>query len=461
MDKARGKLSVLRDWYQRHIRHLDFPGRAFLLRHKRPATALFALLLLILLFLAYRGLSAPGTQILASAIVRRGVVNKTLSATGIIKPEVGATIKIGSRSTGIIRKMYVRVGDSVSEGQVIAEIDSRELEAITVEAEAALKRAQIEYERILVSYPLQLQEAEAKAASAKATAEYAELSYKRQMELTGRKLDSQNSLDSAQEKAVTGRQALAVALATLERLQEEFVRQKASAEQSLVQAEASLSTARIKLSYATIRSPMAGVVSQIAAQEGETVVAGLQVANLITVMDLSRKEMWVYIDENDVGQLTAGMQVDFRVDALPGRAFSGEIYRIYPEAEIRDSIVYYQTIVPLSKEDSLVLRSEMTTQCTVYVESKENALVIPNEAVKWVDGAQVIFVRRGGRVESVAARLGMRGADNSEVLEGLQEGDEVAIRLIMGADITSGISAPPAGMPMGARRPGGMGGGPR
>ena len=430
--------------------------RAFYERRPRLAVALGLAVTGVAVFLIYLGLSGSGTQILASVKVQRGVVSKTLSATGIIKPEVGATVKIGSRTTGIIHKMHVRVGDEVTEGQVIAEIDNRELLALVEESGAALKRAQIEQERILVSYPLQIKEAEARVASAKATAEYANLSYKRQLELTGQKLDSQNNLDSAQEKAVTGRQSLEAALAALHRLEEEFVRQKDSSEQTRIQAEASLSSAEIKLSYATIRSPMDGVVSQIAAQEGETVVAGLQVANLITVMDLSRKEMWVYIDENDVGQLQPGMRVDFRVDALPGRVFSGRIHRIYPEAEIRDSIVYYQTIVPLTKDDSLALRSEMTTQCTVYVENKEDALYIPNEAIKWVDGAQVVFVRRGGRVEQAKVRLGLRGGESSEVLKGLAEGDEVATRLILGKDVTSAMPAASRQVQMGPG--GGMGG---
>ncbi len=428
----------------------------FILSHKKMALLVFAVPLLAGGLLIYKSGSGAKTQALASDSVKIGSVVKTLSATGIIKPEVGATVKIGSRSTGIIRKMHVRVGDAVTENQVIAEIDSRELEAVVAEAQASLKRAQIEYDRIKVSYPLQIKEAAAKVASAKATAEYAELSYKRQLELTGRNLDSQNNLDSAREKSVNGIQALAVAKATLDRLEEESARQEASAKQAVVQAEASLGTAEIRLSYATIRSPMDGVVSQIAAQEGETVVAGLQVANLITVMDLSRKEMWVYIDENDVGQVKPGLRVDFRVDALPGRTFSGKVYRIYPEAEVRDSIVYYQTIVPLTKEDSLALRSEMTTQCTVFVAEKFGVLTVPNEAIKWVDGRQVVFVRDGAAVKPVQVRFGMQGERTSEVLDGLKEGDVVATRVVLGTDVTSGITTSAAGPP----RPGGPGGGP-
>lgn len=427
-------------------------------KRKKLSLAIGAGLLALLLYLLFSSGSSAKTEILASAKVERGGVTKTLSATGIVKSEVGATVKIGTRATGVIRKMHVRVGDTVTAGQIIAQIDSRELEAVVAEAEAALSRAKAEHDRTLVTYPLQIAEAKARVESALATLEYAELSYKRQLELTGRKLDSQNNLDLALEKSLTDKQTLAVARATLRRLQEEFERQKEITRQAVIQAEASLETAKIKLSYTTIISPMDGIVSQVASQEGETVVSGLQVANLITVTDLSRKEMWVYIDENDVGQVKPGMRVDFRVDALPGRSFSGEVYRIYPEAEVRDSIVYYQTIVPLNKEDSLALRAEMTTQCTVYVDEKDGVLKIPNEAIKWIDGGQVVFVERGKNVEPVRVVLGMQGRDYSEVLEGLAEGDVVATRLTLGSDITGKLAKSQAAL---TGHPGGAGGGPR
>lgn len=421
-------------------------------KHKKITAIVLSCLAALALFLFFAGGKNTRTEITASATVERGTVVKTLSATGIIKSEVGATVKIGTRATGVIRKMHVRVGDMVHAGQIIAEIDSRELEAVVSEAEAALSRARIEQDRVMVSYPLQIAEAKAKVESALATLEYSELNYKRQRELTERNLDSQNNLDLALEKSVVDRQALAVARATLRRLEEDFKRESESARQAVLQSEASLDTAKIRLSYATIISPIDGVVSQVASQEGETVVSGLQVANLITIMDLSRKEMWVYIDENDVGQVSPGMRVEFRVDALPGRSFSGEVYRIYPEAEVRDSIVYYQAIVPLSKEDSLALRAEMTTQCTVYVDERHDVLKIPNDAVKWIDGGQVVFVRRGGGVEPVRVKLGMQGRDYSEVLDGLSEGDVVATRLTLGADITGKLPKSQAALHGGPRR---------
>ncbi|MDR1241347.1 MAG: efflux RND transporter periplasmic adaptor subunit [Deltaproteobacteria bacterium] len=421
--------------------------------HKKISLALFAVILAALVRFLLTG-SGGKTEVLATASIRRGTVVKILNATGIVTPEVGAIVKTGSRATGIIRKMHVRVGDHVLKDQIIAEIDSRELEAQVQEASAAMIRADVEYERITTSYPLQIKEAGAQAASAKASADYHDLNYKRRKELVDQDLDARDTLDVARQQYIAATQTLAAARASLTRLEAEFVLQRESAAQSRKQAAAALNTARIRLDYATIRSPIDGVVSQVTAQEGETVVAGLQVANLITVLDPSRLEMWVYMDETDVGQVRPGMPVEFTVDSLPGTTFRGQVRLVYPEPEIRDSIVYYQTVVPLDKETALQLKAEMTTQCRVIVGSRENVLIVPNEGVKWVGGEQVIYVlRQKNQVEPVRVTFGMRGAVNSEVLEGLQEGDVIATRLILSA--RDNVPQNPAGI---GGRAGGMGG---
>jgi multidrug efflux pump subunit AcrA (membrane-fusion protein) len=420
--------------------------------HKKLSLTLFAAALAAFVWLMAAG-SGGKTEVLATAAVSRGTVVKILNATGIVTPEVGAIVKTGSRATGIIRKMHVRVGDQVRKDQVIAEIDSRELEAQVQEASASMIRADVEYERVMTSYPLQIKEAGAQAASAKASADYHDLNYKRRKELVDQDLDARDTLDVARQQYIAATQALAAARASLNRLEAEFVLQRESAAQSRKQATAALNTARIRLDYATIRSPLDGVVSQVTAQEGETVVAGLQVANLITVLDPSRLEMWVYVDETDVGQVRPGMPVEFTVDSLPGTTFQGQVRLVYPEPEIRDSIVYYQTVVPLDKDTALQLKAEMTTQCRVIVGSRENVLIVPNEGVKWVGGEQVVYVlRQKGGVEPVRVTFGMRGAVNSEVLEGLREGDVIATRLILSAQ--DNVPQNPTAL---GGRPGGMG----
>ena len=320
-----------------------------------------------------------------TALVEKGSVRKILSATGIVKSQVGAVVKTGTRATGVIEKMLVRVGDAVSEGQLIAKIDSREQEAELARAEAQLR-------------------------TAKAELGFAALLEKRMGGLSSQDLTSRESYDDARRRADAARAAVS-------------------------EAEAGIAGAKIRLSYTSIYSPLTGVVSEVTAQEGETVVAGLQVANLITVLDPTKLEMWIYVDETDIGQVTPGLPVEFSVDAYPDDTFPGSVDQIYPQPEIRDNIVYYRALVKLSEESAAKLRPEMTTQCRVIVDSKDNVLTIPNNAVKWVDDEQVVYVQTPSGHELAHPKLGLVGPDVSEVLSGLKEGDKVATRLsIIGED---------------------------
>ncbi len=378
-----------------------------------------------------------GPQVAQSAPVERGTVRKLLSATGIVKSQVGAAVKTGTRATGVIRVMHVRVGDTVTRGQIIAEIDDRELRAQIAQGEAGVQSAESELARTRQSYPLQIKEAEAKLEAAAAEADYAKVNLNRRRILVEQDLDARNSLDEATQLYETKVNAQKAAKATLERLRAEYTLNVRIAEDSLAQAKAELEAVRIRLSYTKIVSPMDGVVSQVAAQEGETVVAGFQVANLITVIDPLRLEMWIYVDETDVGQVRQGMAVEYNVDSLPGKVFSGSVDQIYPEPEVRDNIVYFRALVKVDKDTAAFLRPEMTTQCRIVVEVKENVVSLPNNALKWVDGEQVVYVRQpDGSWRTASPRLGLQGAERSEVLGGVSEGDVVATRLVVATTVT-------------------------
>ena len=289
-----------------------------------------------------KGRVAGETKVLATAKVERGEVRRVLEATGIIKAQVGASVKIGARATGTISKVYVRVGDPVKRGQVVAEIDSRELEA-------------------------QRQEAAARVKLAEAKAQFAGKTLPRHEALTKAGLQAQATLDETEQNHKVSRaeaQAARAALATLD----------------------------VRISYTKIVSPIDGVVSQVTAQEGETIVAGLQVANLVTVLDPTRLEMWIYVDETDVGRVKTGLPAEFRVDSQPDKVFTGQLDRVYPEPEIRDNIVYYKALVDVDREQALLLRPEMTTQVRVVVDTRKDVLTVPNQALKWVGGRQVVFV---------------------------------------------------------------------
>lgn len=322
-------------------------------------------------------------KVLKTATITMGEVSKVLEATGIVKAQVGAQVKIGTRATGELDSVPVKVGDHVKKGDLIAEIDSRELRARIAEAAANLRRQEAELE-------------------------YMEKNLPRQKALVKKKLAAQDSLDVAFQDAEMARHSVA-------------------------SSRAKLQTLNVQLSYTKIFSPMDGVVSQVAAQEGETIVSGLSVSNLITVLDPTRLEMWIYIDETDIGRVTAGLPVEYTVDAYRDKVFKGKVDRVYPEPEIRDNIVYYRILVKVTKEEADWLRPEMTTQCKIIVETKKNVLVAPNNALKWVANRQVCFVVDDPNKEprEVAPTLGLVGLQTSEVLDGLKEGDVVATQLVL------------------------------
>ena len=330
--------------------------------------------------------------------------------------------------------MYVRVGDSVQKGDLIAEIDDREQQASLNEASANVEKSKAELRQIELSYPLRIDEAAAQLKAAKAELRFAELTLQRTQQLVTQHLETQNKLDDTQQAATVSSNTVRAREATLRRLRAEFELERTKAREALQQAQAGLESARIRMSYTTIYSPINGIVSQVTAQEGETVVAGLEVANLITVLDPDRLEMWIYVDETDVGKVRPGMTTEFRVDTYPDAVFTGTVDQIYPQPEVRDNIVYYQALVKLAPETSRKLRPEMTTQCSVIVHEKDNVLALPNAALKWVDGKQSVFVQRAaGNVEKVYPQLGLRGLDASEVVSGLNAGDMVAVDVDLGS----------------------------
>lgn len=402
---------------------------------KKILIPLFVILMLAAGFALWhlRRPKAP-VEVLETMAVDRGKVRQVLEQTGMVKAQVGAIVKIGARATGTIEKMLVQVGDPVIKGQLVARIDSREIRSQVAEARARLQADEAELRRVQRVDPLHIEEARAELALSRAQAEYLRSNYRRVEALAAEGVVSRDELEKVRQLAEveTGRES--ARRTALERLQREFEENLRRAELAVRVTRANLEALQVRLSYTDIHSPIDGVVSQVTAQEGETIVAGLQVANLITVLDTSRLEMWIYVDETDIGHVKLGQTAEFRVDAYPDKVFRGTIQAVYPEPEIRENIVYYKALVAVSKTEAAWLRPEMTTQVQIVVAEKDQVLRLPNTALKWVDSRQVVFhVQPDGSVREVSPRLGLTGLQESELLGGLQEGDLVATQVVLGA----------------------------
>ncbi|WP_457623433.1 efflux RND transporter periplasmic adaptor subunit [Persephonella sp.] len=372
-----------------------------------------------------------GIKVLKTEKVIKGKIQDIIEATAIVKTQVNAYVKVGARATGLIQKMNVDIGDHVKKGELIAIIDQREILKDIEKSQAELDRAKAILEEVRKTYPLKIKEAEKKVESSKANYNFALWKYKREKELLEKEFTTEESYEIALKELERSEADLKYAKATLERLKEEFKTRLEKAEREVELAEKILEKNKIRLTYTQIYSPINGIVSKIAAREGETVVAGLQVANLITILDPTKLEVRIYTDETDIGKVKVGQKVYYYADAYPGKVFEGVISKIYPEPVVRENIVYYMTIVQVKKEYSKFLKPEMTVYAKIITGEKNDAVLVPNRALKFEKGKQYVFKIENGKPVKTYIKTGWISEEYTEVIEGLKEGDIVATEVIM------------------------------
>jgi RND family efflux transporter MFP subunit len=309
--------------------------------------------------------------------VARRDVGSVVKATGVIKPMVGAEVRVGSSVSGVVSRLFVRIGDKVEKGKLLAEVDSRELVARHDAAEAAVRLAS-------------------------ANLSYTRADFRRKQDLSTVQVIAPSELDLAQ-------QAYGVA------------------EQQYKQAQANLADASTQLGYARIVAPIMGTVESVSTQEGETVAASFAAPTFVTLLDLSRLEVWAYVDETDIGRIRCGQKAAFTVDTYGEYEFRGQVTAIYPQAQIRDNVVDYVTVVRFQSPRDRILRPEMTTTVKIALEQHQKVLALPIRAVRREGKRQFVNVRVGNRAERRWINTGLRDDNYWEIMDGLHEGDEVLV----------------------------------
>jgi len=304
-------------------------------------------------------------------------IGSSVLATGIIKPMVGAEVRVGSRASGIVKSLHANIGDLVKKGQVLAELDPTELQAKYDQSLAALENARANFE-------------------------YAKLDLERQRSLLKQNFISQNQLDLAEK--------------TFEINQSQ-----------VKQAEANLAYARVQLDYTKITAPISGVVASVSTQEGETVAASFAAPTFVTIIDLERLEVNAYVDETDIGKIKVGQEASFTVDTYSDSDFRGKITAIYPKAVIQDNVVNYIVTIQITDFQNKILRPEMTTNVTLYLEMKKNVLTIPTSAIKRDKGERFVTVIEGDKKFQRKVKVGWNSNGYTEIVSGLNEGEKVII----------------------------------
>jgi RND family efflux transporter MFP subunit len=199
------------------------------------------------------------------------------------------------------------------------------------------------------------------------------------------------------------------------------------AQRQVEAAKAALQEAEARLSYATILAPISGVIGSVSTQEGETVSAGLSAPTFVTLIDLNRLQVDVFVDEVDIGKVRRGQQALFTVDAFPGKEFEGKVEAIYPKAVIQENVVNYDVVVKIQTPYAGLLRPDMTANVTILLEARTGVLALPVQAVKRERGKNLVYVSTEGRVETREVKVGWKDGQWIEIAGGLVEGQTVLL----------------------------------
>lgn len=358
-----------------------------------------------------------------TAVAARGPIAARVTATGTVSPLV--EVQVGSQVSGRIQELLVDYNAPVTRGQVIARIDPR-----LFETEVARARANL---------------AAADAAVARAAADLtdARLKHERAGGLYARGMGAKADADTALAAHEAANAAVASAKAARE------------------QATAALEQAETNLGYTTIVSPIDGVVISRDVDVGQTVAAALQTPTLFTIAeDLRKMEVHTHVAEADVGRLAPGMEVEFGVDAWPAERFHGVVKEVRFAPETVSNVVTYDAVVSVDNPD-LKLRPGMTAEAVFRVETRDDALTVPNAALRFVPPAdllaaaeappeeeaggatRVLWLLDGAGPKPVRVRVGITDGRVTEVTgEAIAAGDRVITGL---AGDAGGASRPTFG----------------
>jgi HlyD family secretion protein len=321
-------------------------------RRRRWKWTIFIALLIVLFMLIgilrKKSGQEEGFSYFKTKEVISGPLTVTVMATGTLKPT--NQVDVGSELSGIIETVEVQYNDLVKVGQVLATLDASRYEAQVNQSKASLESAK------------------AQVLNAQATEKEAQIKLDRLKEVwetSGGKVPSRTDLDAAEA-------ALQRARASVE-----------TAKAQVSQAQATLEENQTNMSKLVIRSPVNGIVLSREVEPGQTVAASFQAPVLFTLAeDLSRMELYVDVDEADVGQVKEGQEATFTVYGYPDKTFKARITQVRYGAKTVSGVVTYETVLAVDNSE-LLLRPGMTATAEIMINELEDVLLIDNAALRY------------------------------------------------------------------------------
>ena len=363
----------------------------------------------------------------STATVARQGFSSSVLATGAVQAEVGAEVRVGARISGKVERLYANIGDQVTKGQVVAELEKADLEATVAQRQSEMELARAELAAVESVLPKEIEKAELDLEESQATHTLADKVRERTRQLRQQNAISKDELDQAEERYAVFHTRVKSARKALELAETRYAEGLRQAKAEVARAASALENASVQLSYATITAPIDGVIASVATEEGETVAAGMQAPTFVTIIDLERLQVDAYVDEVDIGKVKVGQRAVFTVDAFPAAEFEGKVSAIYPKAVIQDNVVNYDVVVDVETPYDGMLRPEMTASVTILLEKREGVLAVPAKAVQRERGRTIVYVLADGRAERREIKAGWRDGQWIEVASGLEEGETVLL----------------------------------
>ena len=385
-----------------------------------------------------------------------------VSASGEIKPKT--YVNIGANAYGKITHLFVKEGDQVKKGQLLAQLENVQSSADVNANEASLQAAQTD----ALAADANLKTSQADLVRAQADYDRNKLDWDRAQSLYKDGLISKSDFDSRRNAWATADAGLVQAQARVAQAQA----QTDSAGKHIAQNRANLTRVNDVLQKTSYSAPYNGVVTNLPVREGESVVIGIQNAlgsTLMTIADMSVITAEVKVDETDIVNVHLGQAAEVTIDAIPKKIFHGTVSEIGDNAIVRSSGVStsqsataseeakdFKVVVTLN-DPPATLRPGLSTTAKITTASRSNALALPIQALtlrskeqidqqnnapgsvhaatpaaadaaaktKKGDDVQGVFVIRNKKAIFVPVTTGITGTTDMEVLDGLKEGDEV------------------------------------
>jgi RND family efflux transporter MFP subunit len=354
-------------------------------------------------------LQAPSAE--RTVTVRRGDISASVNATGKVRAKRSARLALPL--SGIVQSIVKMEGDVVNLGEVILSLRADETTRRVRQAELNLQSRQLDLARGKAAprdEDIEIARAQLRKATMAVAA--AESAYN---------ANPNASNDAAREIA---RADLDIARANFNRVTNGLSKEEVDALQNaVVFAQLELDSARAALAQTRLTAPFTATVTEIGVREGE-LVGGF--TPLATIADLDALEIVAEIDEIDIANVKVGQTVEVRLDAFPGERFAGLLTRLFPAASAQRGSTVYNAVIEFDRRDVQV-RLGMGANLKILTVEKKGVLLVPNRALKNVGTRKAVRIVAPGVSREVIVQVGVTDGNETEIISGVNEGDQVAL----------------------------------